>query len=482
MSWVAWITDPLLPAASTLAGHLSRALQARGEPVVVLDAGHCRRLLAPGATGAADARPDIVDRAIVHVARLLADASIGVVLHGGGGREIFDLARTALPRFVTIRARRRGVETSQDLGDDPDLCVDVTDGTRGTQCLFEALAALVPPADVARPTGTPAWAIWITGISGSGKTTLAGAVAEALHARGQPVAIVDWDRLTLFAASGAPHSPHDAEVLRRALLLAAVLLTDAGVRVVIDAAGPDRASRDAARQHIKRFGEVQLLCDPDMAVNRDRAVRWGLTPCSRAAFRCDAPEGVLGYEPARAPELTLQTDGLSVAATTAAIVRLAERFDGAHTDATMPPKETPMLVKDLMTRNLITVRPQTNVTEARSLMTRERIRHLLVTEGRHLLGMVTDRDIRLNLPSPATSLSVWEINFLLAKLTVGEVMTKSVLIVDPARPAKDAARIMLDHRIGALPVVDGDALVGILTETDLVRAFAESGTPAPVGR
>ena len=141
-----------------------------------------------------------------------------------------------------------------------------------------------------------------------------------------------------------------------------------------------------------------------------------------------------------------------------------------------------MLVKDLMTRDLITVGPGTNVTEARSLMMREKIRHLLVTEGRRLLGMVTDRDIRLNLPSPATSLSVWEINFLLAKLTVAEVMTKSVLIVDSKREAREAARIMLDHRIGALPVVDADQLVGILTETDLVRAFATSETPAPVGR
>ncbi len=133
-----------------------------------------------------------------------------------------------------------------------------------------------------------------------------------------------------------------------------------------------------------------------------------------------------------------------------------------------------MLVRDLMTRTVITVPPATAVTAARSLMSRERIRHLLVTENDRLVGMVTDRDIRLNLASPATSLSVWELNYLLARLTVAEVMTKSVLIIDPARDARDAARIMLDHRIGALPVVDGDRLIGILTETDLVRAFAES--------
>ena len=140
-----------------------------------------------------------------------------------------------------------------------------------------------------------------------------------------------------------------------------------------------------------------------------------------------------------------------------------------------------MHVRDLMTRALVTATPETTVTDARALMARERIRHLLVTEGGRHVGIVTDRDIRLNLASPATSLSVWELNFLLARLTVGQVMTKSLLVVEPDREAREAARIMLDHRIGALPVLDGDRLVGILTESDLVRAFAESETLAASG-
>jgi acetoin utilization protein AcuB len=95
--------------------------------------------------------------------------------------------------------------------------------------------------------------------------------------------------------------------------------------------------------------------------------------------------------------------------------------------------------------------------------------------------MVTDRDIRLNLPSPATSLSVWEVNYLLAKMTAGSVMTSSVITVDPNRDIADAARIMLDHKIGALPVVDGGTIIGILTETDIVRAFAKMTAPAVAG-
>jgi acetoin utilization protein AcuB len=132
-----------------------------------------------------------------------------------------------------------------------------------------------------------------------------------------------------------------------------------------------------------------------------------------------------------------------------------------------------MKVSELMTgTNLITARPGTPVLDARQLMLKARIRHLLVTDEDGLLvGIVTDRDIRLNLPSQATSLSVWEINHLLTKLTVGEVMTRAVITVGPDREAREAAVLMLDHAIGALPVTDGGRLAGILTETDILRGF-----------
>jgi acetoin utilization protein AcuB len=125
-----------------------------------------------------------------------------------------------------------------------------------------------------------------------------------------------------------------------------------------------------------------------------------------------------------------------------------------------------------MTKNPLTVPLDTPVVDARRMMLERRIRHLLVTDGPRLAGIVTDRDIRLNLPSPATSLSVWEINYLLARMTVGSVMTKTVITVDPERDAQNAARLMLDHKIGALPVMDGGTLVGIMTESDVLRAFA----------
>jgi acetoin utilization protein AcuB len=142
-----------------------------------------------------------------------------------------------------------------------------------------------------------------------------------------------------------------------------------------------------------------------------------------------------------------------------------------------------MLVRDLMTKSPLTVAIDTPVIEARRMMTERRIRHLLVTDGGRLAGIVTDRDIRLNMPSPATSLSVWEINYLLARLTVASIMTTAVITVAPERDAMAAATIMLDHKIGALPVVEVGTIVGIITETDMLRAFAalkSTGTPQPM--
>jgi acetoin utilization protein AcuB len=139
-----------------------------------------------------------------------------------------------------------------------------------------------------------------------------------------------------------------------------------------------------------------------------------------------------------------------------------------------------MKVRELMTGAPITVSPDTSVFDARRLMLKERIRHLLVTDDRRLVGIITDRDIRLNLPSQARSLSMWEVYYLLAKLTVGQIMTKSVIIIGPDREARAAAQLMLEHKVGALPVLDGDVLIGILTETDILRAFAR--VPEAAGR
>ncbi len=132
-------------------------------------------------------------------------------------------------------------------------------------------------------------------------------------------------------------------------------------------------------------------------------------------------------------------------------------------------KEEKMRVREFMNASPITVSPTTPVAEARDLMQRRRIRHLLVVDGERLVGIISDRDIRQVL---STRPSVLEMQYVLAMLTVQRVMSRWVVPIAPDRPVADAVRLMLENKIGALPVTEGERVVGIITETDLLRAFA----------
>lgn len=133
-----------------------------------------------------------------------------------------------------------------------------------------------------------------------------------------------------------------------------------------------------------------------------------------------------------------------------------------------------MLVKERMTRNPITIRPDTPVTEAQAMMKREKIHHLPVMDkDEKLVGIVSEKDLLYASPSPASTLSVYEMTSLLAKLKVEKVMSKNVVTAPEDVPLEEAARIMADRGIGGLPIMRGASLVGIITESDLFRVFIE---------
>jgi acetoin utilization protein AcuB len=114
-----------------------------------------------------------------------------------------------------------------------------------------------------------------------------------------------------------------------------------------------------------------------------------------------------------------------------------------------------------------------SIAEALNLMKQEHIRRFPVVKDRKLVGIISDKDLLNASPSPVTSLSIWEMHYLLAKITVGEVMTKNVLTVVEDTPIEQAARIMADNKIGGLPVMRDGGVVGIITETDLFKIFIE---------
>ena len=137
---------------------------------------------------------------------------------------------------------------------------------------------------------------------------------------------------------------------------------------------------------------------------------------------------------------------------------------------------TQLLVKEIMTKETKSISPDTVLPEAHQAMITNNIRRLPVVKGDKLMGIVTLSDIQQASPSDATSLSVWELNYLLAKLTIKEIMTSPAMTICEDDSVNRAANMMLDNKFGGIPVVNSvGRLVGMVTESDIFRMVAERG-------
>ena len=137
-------------------------------------------------------------------------------------------------------------------------------------------------------------------------------------------------------------------------------------------------------------------------------------------------------------------------------------------------------VRDWMTPHPITIVPKTTLPDAHKLMQESKIRRLPVVDRWRLVGIVTLGDVREAQPSDAIALSIYELNYLLSKLTVDKIMTREPLTITPEATIHDAARLMLKHKIGGLPVMESERLVGIITESDIFRVLAQEPEPQPL--
>lgn len=134
-----------------------------------------------------------------------------------------------------------------------------------------------------------------------------------------------------------------------------------------------------------------------------------------------------------------------------------------------------MFVRDRMSSPVTTVTPDTPFQDALRLMREHKFRRLPVVNAEYkLVGIVSERDLLHAAPSPATSLSVWEMNYLLSKLKVEQLMAARVVTVTPDTPLEAAALLMVEHKIGGMPVIDDQRrVVGVITETDIFKSFVE---------
>lgn len=134
-----------------------------------------------------------------------------------------------------------------------------------------------------------------------------------------------------------------------------------------------------------------------------------------------------------------------------------------------------MLVKDRMSSPVITIQPGASLDDAWRLLTREKISRLPVVDARgKLVGIITEKQLLRYSPSQATTLDAFEIKGAMKRIKVDEAMTRTPITVAPDEPIEEVARIMVDNKISGMPVVEGDTIVGIITETDLFKLFLES--------
>ena len=132
-----------------------------------------------------------------------------------------------------------------------------------------------------------------------------------------------------------------------------------------------------------------------------------------------------------------------------------------------------MAVKDFMTRKVVYISPNTTIAHAADMMREQKLHRLPVIENDQLVGLVTEGTIAEASPSKATSLSIYEMNYLLNKTKVGDVMIRDVVTISQFASLEDATYLMLKNKIGILPVVDNEQLYGVITDRDIFKAFLE---------
>ncbi|HUM16381.1 MAG TPA: adenylyl-sulfate kinase [Candidatus Nitrosotalea sp.] len=366
MSWAIWITGPPGSGKSAIARAVETELRALGQPVKRLELDEIRKSITP-APRYSDSERDVVYRALGYLAELLVESGTPVLIDATAHRRVWrDLVRQAVPRFAEVqlvcplevcRQRERtrlpghaprdiyaqagqpgatvpGVDVAYEPALAPELLIDtsvepVASSVDRIMGLARDLARAADRPAEPEAGGEPGWAIWITGRPGSGKSTLASRVAESLHARGARVRLLGLAPVQERLLGDRPAGEHEQDIVHRVLAYGAKLLTEAGVAVIVDATAGRRVWREAARASIPSFAEIQLLCPTETCLERERAVRWGLTFEAPPPRPASTPDIVLDYEESPRADLSIRTDVYDVQAATERVLVVIQRLAGS---------------------------------------------------------------------------------------------------------------------------------------------------------
>lgn len=367
MSWAIWITGPPGSGKSAIARGVEAELRALGKPIARLELDEIRKSITP-APRYTDRERDIVYRALGYMATLLVESGVPVLIDATAHRRVWrDLVREAVPHFAEVqlvcplticqeRERGRplgyaprniydqadrvgatvpGVNVPYEATLAPEGRIDtsvltVSESVGQVVCVAGQLARAIGGVSTPARKWEPGWAIWITGRPGSGKSTLATQVVDALHERGVRIRLLDLARVQRVLLGGQPGGEAEQDIVHRALAYAAKLLTEAGVSVIVDATAARRVWRDAARTLIPCFAEIQLLCPTEVCLERERAVRWGLTFETVAVPAIAKPDIALDYEEATRPELAIRTDVYDPYAAAQRVLSVIPRLGGSE--------------------------------------------------------------------------------------------------------------------------------------------------------
>jgi adenylylsulfate kinase len=367
VSWAIWITGPPASGKSAIARAVTAELRARAQPVTWLDLDEVRASITPDPRDS-DAERDLVYRALGYLATLLVEAGRPVVIDATAHRRVWrDLVRAAVPRFAEVQlvcpvevcragegtrttgdasrniyassrrpgAAMPGVDVPYEAALAPELLIDTAAGSLASAAervvaLAECLIAQASAAGMSVDGGEEAgWAIWITGRPGSGKTTLAQRVLEALRERGLRVRLLELDPVQRILLGRRATSQEEQDVVHRVLAYAAKLLTEAGASAIVDATAGRRAWRQTAGDLIASFAEIQLLCPVEICLERERALRRGLTfEAGRVGGAAGRPDIEMAYEESIRPDLAVWTDVCDVESATEQVLATIERLAG----------------------------------------------------------------------------------------------------------------------------------------------------------